>query len=66
MLIGEAGFLVSHLCKRLLGENCNVICVDDFTTGWINPHWLSRYNWPEESSTRGIKPKKNYIYKKFL
>jgi UDP-glucuronate decarboxylase len=33
MLIGEAGFLVSHLCKRLLGENCNVICVDDFTTG---------------------------------
>jgi len=30
---GGAGFLGSHLCTRLLDENCQVICVDNFFTG---------------------------------
>jgi UDP-glucuronate decarboxylase len=30
---GGAGFLGSHLCARLLQDNCEVICVDNFYTG---------------------------------
>jgi UDP-glucuronate decarboxylase len=30
---GGAGFLGSHLCERLLQDNCEVICVDNFYTG---------------------------------
>ncbi|HBI15631.1 MAG TPA: NAD-dependent dehydratase [Desulfobulbaceae bacterium] len=30
---GGAGFLGSHLCRRLLDEGHNVICVDNFFTG---------------------------------
>lgn len=30
---GGSGFLGSHLCERLLAENCDVLCVDNFFTG---------------------------------
>ena len=30
---GGAGFLGSHLCKRLLDEGHDVICIDNFFTG---------------------------------
>ncbi len=30
---GGGGFLGSHLCRRLLTEGCEVICVDNFFTG---------------------------------
>ena len=33
LITGGAGFLGSHLCKRLLGEGHFVICVDNFITG---------------------------------
>jgi UDP-glucuronate decarboxylase len=33
LVTGGAGFLGSHLCDRLLAENANVICVDNFFTG---------------------------------
>lgn len=33
MVTGGAGFLGSHLCERLLSENQEVICVDNFFTG---------------------------------
>lgn len=33
LVSGGAGFLGSHLCKRLLDEGCDVICVDNFYTG---------------------------------
>ncbi|MFC2251037.1 UDP-glucuronic acid decarboxylase family protein [Labrys portucalensis] len=33
MVTGGAGFLGSHLCERLLKENKEVICVDNFFTG---------------------------------
>ena len=33
LITGGAGFLGSHLCERLLCENANVICLDNFFTG---------------------------------
>ena len=33
LVTGGAGFLGSHLCERLLREDCEVICVDNFYTG---------------------------------
>ncbi len=33
LVTGGAGFLGSHLCERLLKENNEVICVDNFFTG---------------------------------
>ncbi|MEP7206415.1 MAG: UDP-glucuronic acid decarboxylase family protein [Casimicrobiaceae bacterium] len=33
LVTGGAGFLGSHLCKRLLGDGCAVICADNFFTG---------------------------------
>jgi len=32
LVTGGAGFIGSHLCKRLLSEGCRVICVDNFIT----------------------------------
>jgi len=47
LVTGGAGFLGSHLCKRLLDDGCDVICVDNFFTGtkdnllelFNNPHF---------------------------
>jgi len=33
LVTGGAGFLGSHLCKRLLDEGHDVLCVDNFFTG---------------------------------
>ena len=33
LVTGGAGFLGSHLCERLLGDGCEVLCVDNFFTG---------------------------------
>ena len=33
LVTGGAGFLGSHLCDRLLKENCEVICLDNLYTG---------------------------------
>jgi UDP-glucuronate decarboxylase len=33
LITGGAGFLGSHLCRRLLGEGHDVICADNFLTG---------------------------------
>lgn len=33
LVTGGAGFLGSHLCTRLLGEGCEVLCVDNYFTG---------------------------------
>ncbi|HXH75732.1 MAG TPA: UDP-glucuronic acid decarboxylase family protein [Bacteriovoracaceae bacterium] len=33
LVTGGAGFLGSHLCEKLLRENCDVICVDNMFTG---------------------------------
>ncbi|MDJ0987940.1 MAG: SDR family oxidoreductase [Desulfobacterales bacterium] len=33
LVTGGAGFLGSFLCERLLNENCDVVCVDNFYTG---------------------------------
>jgi UDP-glucuronate decarboxylase len=33
LVTGGAGFLGSHLCEKLIHENCDVICVDNLFTG---------------------------------
>lgn len=33
LVTGGAGFIGSHLCKRLLADGDSVVCVDNFTTG---------------------------------
>ena len=33
LITGGSGFLGSHLCERLLNEDANVLCVDNFFTG---------------------------------
>jgi dTDP-glucose 4,6-dehydratase len=33
LVTGGADFVGSHLCERLLGEGCDVVCLDDLCTG---------------------------------
>ena len=33
LVTGGGGFLGSHLCKRLLADGCDVLCVDNYFTG---------------------------------
>ena len=33
LVTGGAGFIGSHLCKRLVAQKCDVLCVDNFFTG---------------------------------
>jgi len=33
LVTGGAGFVGSHLCERLLAENCDILCVDNYFTG---------------------------------
>ena len=33
LVTGGAGFIGSHLCERLLGEDADVLCVDNYFTG---------------------------------
>lgn len=36
LITGAAGFIGSHLAKRLAGNSCQVICVDDLSTGSLD------------------------------
>lgn len=33
LVTGGAGFIGTHLCRKLLAENCDVVCMDNFFTG---------------------------------
>lgn len=33
LVTGGAGFIGSHLCEVLLGNGCEVVCIDNFITG---------------------------------
>ena len=35
LVAGGAGFLGSHLCKRLVDEGDNVLCIDNLSTGSV-------------------------------
>jgi UDP-N-acetylglucosamine 4-epimerase len=43
LVTGGAGFIGSNLCEELLTYNCNVVCLDNFSTGKIEniTHLLS-------------------------
>ena len=34
LVTGGAGFIGTHLCRRLIAENCEVICLDDLSSGF--------------------------------
>jgi hypothetical protein len=36
LITGGAGFIRSHLCERLVAQNNDVLCVDNFFTGSRN------------------------------
>ncbi len=36
LVTGGAGFIGSHLCERLLSDDCDVLCVDNYYTGSKN------------------------------
>lgn len=46
LVIGGAGFIGSH-CKRLVTQNCDILCVDKFFTG-------ARFNIDEILSQSGF------------
>ncbi len=33
LITGGAGFIGTHLCRKLLAEDCDVVCMDNFFTG---------------------------------
>jgi nucleoside-diphosphate-sugar epimerase len=33
VVTGGAGFLGSHLCERMVTDGCEVVCLDDLSTG---------------------------------
>ena len=33
LVTGGAGFLGSHLCEKLLKDNYDVLCIDNYSTG---------------------------------
>ena len=33
LVTGGAGFIGSNLCEELLKNECNVVCLDNFSTG---------------------------------
>ncbi len=33
LVTGGAGFVGSHVCRRLLEQGCTVVCVDNFASG---------------------------------
>jgi UDP-glucuronate decarboxylase len=40
LITGGAGFIGSHLCERLIADNCSVLCVDNFFTGAKTDHHM--------------------------
>ena len=46
LITGGAGFLGSHLCEKLLSDGNDVLCVDNFFTGYREniSHLLGEYN----------------------
>ncbi|MDO8634092.1 MAG: SDR family oxidoreductase [archaeon] len=57
LVAGGAGFVGSHLCEKLLDENCRVICFDSLITG-------KKENLPSMSQRKNFKFIKGDISKK--
>lgn len=61
LIIGGAGFVGSHLCERL-SKNCNVVSLDDYSTGSEKNHIFGVKYINASSETIDFIPKPDIVY----
>ena len=59
LVTGGAGFLGSHLCNKLLKDNYDVLCIDNYSTG-SKDNIAELLKNPYFESVRHERPSSNY------